>query len=593
MSRSALAFLVAVSVYGLGLSPAVAAPVPAGPAPKQLDALPVPAESMVVVHLNGLDRTRERLTKMLAGVDDAFAKQTAKEMDAALAEALDGRDLAGIDGTGRVFVAMGDVAGFAAGAGDPPVAVCIPVKDYKTFREKFLTGPERKSFQAGKDGVDEFEAAGTDRTTYLVHKDGYVAFTLNKATAEQYAGKFEKMTAKVLGKSADTLLGADVSLLLNLEQVNGTYGDQIRQGRQLIGLLLGQAAMGLDKQQMAAAKAMIETVFQLVEDGKAVVIGAEFRPEGAALRVDGRFGADTETGKTLAAEKPTPLAPLGDLPKGMMVYSATKWKLNLSVLGKELVAAPDEEKNADAIEEVTKLLTDGGTDDLGVNADLRTTLHLKAVADADKVSAAMLKATKGLTAGASYSNVLLKGRPDVTEGAAKAHGFTLHKAVLKMDFDATVEKVANEAQKEAALASMKRLMSESVTLLFGSDGKRFVAVAAPDEKAARALLDAVMEKKAKVSADAAFADTRKQLPSEASTVTLFDAVRGLSLLGDYLETLGGALPGVPVDLPKVNKVTGDPVYVGVAVGLSGDTARIDVFVPAKVVKLARQAFGDR
>lgn len=586
MPRSVLAFLLAV----VGLSPASAAPVPAGPAPKQLDALPVPAESMLVVHLNGIDRTRERLTKMLAGVDEAFAKKTAKELEAALAEALDGRDLAGIDGTGRVFVAVGDVAQLTGP--DGPVAVCVPVKDYKTFRDKFLTGPERKSFQPGKDGVDEFEAAGTDRTTYLVHKDGYVTVTPSKATAERYAGKFDKLTAKALGKAADALLGADVSLLVNLEQVNGTYGEQIQQGRQLIGLLLGQAAMGLDKQQMEAAKALLETAFQLVQDGKALVIGAEFRPEGTALRLEARFGADTETGKTVAAERPTALAALGGLPKGMMAYSATKWKLNLGKLSKEFVAAADEEKNAEAIEELTKLLADGGTDDVGVNADLRTTLHLRTLADAEKASAAMLKVTKGLTAGASYSNVLLKGRPEVTEAAEKAHGFTLHKAVLKMDFDATVEKLANDGQKEAAVASMKKLMAETVTLYFGTDGKRFVTVAAPDEKAAKALLAGVMEPKAKVSDDAAFAATRKQLPADAGMISLVDAVRGMGLLGEYLEGLAGALPGVPVDLPKMNKVTGDPVYAGVAVGLSGDTARFDLFIPVKVVKLARQAFGD-
>lgn len=586
MSRFAFAVLLAV----VGLSPVTAAPVPAGPVPKQLTELPVAADSMVVAHLNGLDRTRERLTKMLAGVDADFARNTAKKIEDLLKEALDDRDLKAIDGGGRVFVAVGDV-GQLTGP-DGPFAVCMPVGDYKAFREKFLTGPERKSFQTNKSGVDEFEMAGSDRTTYLVNKDGYVVLTWNKPMAEQYAGKFEKLAVKALGRTADALLGADVSVFLNLEQVNATYGEQIKQGRQLLNLLLQQGAAGLDKKQLEMVKEMFQVVFQMVEDGKGVVIGIEFRPEGLAVRVDARFAPDSETGKLVAAQKPTPLAALGDLPKGMMSYSATKWKLDLGKIFQEISPAPDEEKSAEAIEALFKLLADGGTDSASASADLHSAVNLKAVADADKTSAAMLKVLKGLTAGASFSNVLVKGRPEVTEGAEKYGGFTLHKAEVKLDFDATVEKLPNEAQREAAIASMKRLVPEKVTQWFGSDGKRFVTVTAPDWKAAKALLDGALEKGAKASTDPAFIATRRQLPAEAGTITLFDAVKGLAFVGDYLEGLGGALPGLPIDLPKIAKVKGDPVYVGFAVGLDADTARVDVFLPVAAAKLLRKAFGD-
>jgi len=40
-------------------------------------------------------------------------------------------------------------------------------------------------------------------------------------------------------------------------------------------------------------------------------------------------------------------------------------------------------------------------------------------------------------------------------------------------------------------------------------------------------------------------------------------------------------------------VKGDPAYLGFAVGLNGDTACVDVFVPVGAVKLVRQAFGDQ
>ena len=584
MSRFVLPLFIAL----VGLTPVAAAPVPAGPDAKPLTDLPVPAESMIVVHLNGIDRTRERLTKMLSGVDADFAKQTAMQLDDALKSALEGRDLKAIDGTGRVFLAVGHLT--ELGGPDAAIAVCLPVKDYKAFREKFLTAGERRSSETGKDGVDTFTPADTDRTLYLVNKEGYVTVTPNKALAEQYAGKFDRLTVKALANSADALLGSDVSVFVNLKQVNALYADEIGQGKQLLNLVLQQGAQGLDKQQLELTKTMFTALFQMVEDGRGFVLGIDLRPEGVALRVDTRFAPDTETGKIVAAERPTALAALGEMPKGMMSYSATKWKLNFGKLYREFAAAPDEEKSAEAIAALDKLLTDGGTDSVSVSADMRTSLSLRTVASADKSAAAMLKVMKGLTAGASYSNVLLKGRPEVAEAAEKYKGFTLHRAELKMDFEATAEKMPNEEQRAAAVASMKRLSPEKVTQWFGSDGKRLVAVTAPDWKAAQGLLDAVLDKKATAASDARYTATRKQLPASAGTVALFDAVMSVSFLGEYLESMKGAIPGLPLELPKVGKVTGDPVYAGFAVGLSGDTARVDAFIPVGVVKLVRQAF---
>jgi hypothetical protein len=148
----------------------------------------------------------------------------------------------------------------------------------------------------------------------------------------------------------------------------------------------------------------------------------------------------------------------------------------------------------------------------------------------------------------------------------------------------------NEEQRAVAIASMKRLTPETVTQWFGSDGKRLVTVTAPNWKAAQGLLAAALEKTTTAASDPAFAATRKQLPPTAGVLSLFDAVKGMSFVGEFLDGMAGAIPGLPVEFPKVGKVTGDPVYVGFAVGLNGDTARADAFVPVGVVKLARQAF---
>jgi hypothetical protein len=584
--------LVALSV-ALFADPAVfAAPVPAGGKPKDVSEVPVSADAVLVVQVNGVDRTKGRVLKMLEGVDAGVAKEAAAKIDEHLRELLEGRDLKGVDPAGRVFLAVGSFADL--GNADPPVAVAIPVPDYKTFREKGLTVAERKSFAAGKDGVDEIEFEPSGQTLYLVgNKAGYVIATPNKETAEGYAGKFEPLTGKRLGTLADSFLAADVAVYLNVEKVNEVHGEQIQQGKQLFNLILQQGAGGLDKRQAEAARVVFDGLFQVIADAKGLVIAADARPEGANLRLDTAFQADTPSANVLAKEKPSPLAALNDLPKGMTAYSASRWGKAFAdlqrALGGEFAAPDGDDKLAEAIENWTAAFAAADGESVTVAGSEMSTLSAAAFADPGKVTDAKLKMMRKLTGGATYSNLVLKQNPEVTEGDKKHAGFTLHAAGIEVDYAASVRDLADEAAKEVAIAAMKKLVPEKQTVWFGHDGKRFVQVSAKDWAVAKKLLDGFTDPKARVGDDPAFAATRKQLPAEAGYLSLFDTAETLGAISDYLGMFGEAVPVPGVELPRLVKPKGDPTFVGVAFTVQPRSARFDLFVPTGAVKAVRQA----
>ena len=573
--------------------PLLAAPVPAGGKAKDVPELPVAADAMAVVQLNGITRTKGRVLKMLEGVDAELAKTAATKIDELIQSALENRDLAGIDQNGRVFVAVGSFADL--GNADPPVAVILPVPDLKTFREKFLTAGERKSFESGKGGVSEFETEAGGKTIYVAdNKAGYLTLTPNKELAETYAGKYEMLTAKKLGSVHETLLTADVSLFINLERVNAVYGEQIKQGKGFFALMMQQQGMGLDPKQMQAARVFVDGLFQVIEDATGLVIAVEARPEGANLRFDAAFGADTPSAKALAVEKPNPLKALAELPKGMSSYTASKWGKTFTdmmrTMGGEFAAPQGDDKTADAIEKLLDLLvTSADGETVTVAGPEQSSLTATAYADPGKVTAARLKVMKMLTGGASYSNIVLKENPVVKENDQKHAGFTLTAASIEVDYQASVKNAKDEAAKEAAVEAMKKMVPEKQTVWFGTDGKRYVQVTAQNWATAKGLLDGFAAPKAKAGDDAAFALTRKQLPDEAGFLALYDTAGLLNTLADYAGSVAGAIPVPGVEVPKVGKITGDPAYIGVGFTAKPQSARLDLFVPTGAMKVMRKA----
>ena len=268
--RAALAVVTLAAIAPLSHA-AAPVPVEAGKA----ITFPYPAKAPVVVQVNGIGAARDRLTVMLKGAVPDEVAGLNKQVDAALKELLADRKLTAIPKEGRVFFVVNNIESLFENT--PAVSVLVPVTGYKEFRESFLTADERKTFESGKNGVDEVKVnvLGGEHALYMIDLKEYVALSPDKSTAETYAAKYTKATTTAMpAELAKSFAAADFAVYVNLDVINDAYGDQIRAFKGLIDFGIQQALMGgmvpgVGKKQIETIKTLLKGVFQAVDDCRA------------------------------------------------------------------------------------------------------------------------------------------------------------------------------------------------------------------------------------------------------------------------------------------------------------------------------------
>src|SRR5262245_22335863 len=146
---------------------------------------PYSAKAPVVVCLNGYDKARERITKLLTAALPNEAPKLTKRFDEQLEKVLEGRKLTAIRKDARIYLVLNDLKGLL-GDDEPPIAAIVPVTAYKDFRESFLTKEELKTLDQGRDGVDAIktEAFGDEMPVFMVDLKDHVVVTIDRATAD-------------------------------------------------------------------------------------------------------------------------------------------------------------------------------------------------------------------------------------------------------------------------------------------------------------------------------------------------------------------------------------------------------------------------
>jgi hypothetical protein len=576
-----------------------AAPVPAN-AGKALT-FPYPAKAPVVLQINGVGTVRDRLTAMLKAALPDDTAELNKQVDEGLKQLLAERKLTAIPKDGRVFVVINDIEKLFENT--PAVSLLLPVTGYKEFRESFLTADERKTFEAGKNGVDEAKVNlfGAEHAVYMIDLKEYVAITPDKATAETYSIKYTKAgTAALPPELARSFVAADVSLYVNLDVINDLYGDQIRQFKGLIDFgiqqgLMGGMIPGINKKQIEAAKVLLQGAFQAIEDCRGLVIAAEFRPEGLNLRLQATFAEDTASFKLLKSETPSPLTDLGKLPAGLNQYTGSKYGKKIAEtlrgLNPEFAPADEDEKGNAAVEKAMKeLLAAGPQGEVSCAGTPNVAITIGTYAEPKKAAAAVVGCYEAMSPGGRIQNVVLKDAPKVTQGAKKHKDFTFAEVRLSFDFEATVKDLP-EGVKENMLAQIKRTVSEKMTAWVGTDGKTVVQVIAKDWDAASGALDQYFDGKKPVGDIAGFKLTRKNLPPDAGLLMMFETGQTITIILDSLRALEGTVPGFP-KIGTVKPFKGAPTFVGIAVTLKGDTTTANLFVPGTAIAAGKTLLGD-
>lgn len=573
---------------------AAAIQAPAAPVPGDKGALAlVPASAPIVVHVRGVEGTAERLLTLLKNALPDVHAMVASHLETALKEGINGRKLKGTAKDGPIFVVFLEVPNFQANQ-PPNLAVIVGVTNYDEFRDNVLLQGERKDLTKDNAGYEK-TVMENGEAVYFVNKKDYAIITPTKETALAFTKSQPGMDSKVSKELTGKLLASDVGLFLRMDMFNKQYADQIKSAKDTLKGLIELASGQLAKSQKACVdllKKAIDPTFQAIEDSQGVLVTAEFRPTGLALHGQSEMRPGSVTAEALKASSPSTFADLSKLPAGQMNYNG--FKLDpaiLRALGGLLYGATAEADSkegkavATALEQLAKAKPGVRVDAMSVPPSGVQVMHYEEPA---KAVEAQLKLLESLAAGETFQSGVLKEKPKIKAKAEKYKGFELNEFeatwdLAKMTEEATSGQPLPEEAKKQLTEGMKKLLGESVHTWFGTDGKVVVQVTAKDWKAAQKLLDEYFNGTNTVAGVKAFAEARKELPAEATLLTLFDVPQYINVVGGFVVPLLSQFAQLPPNFPA-KPDQGVVAFVGGAVTLQPQRGSFDLFISATAAR---------
>jgi hypothetical protein len=578
------------------LALAVVAPVRAAPRPDDKSPLArVPASAPIVVHLRGVEGTKDRFVALLkkalpevAPVVELYLEQAVK------GELTDGRTLRGLAKDGPHFFVFTQMP-----KGDEDnVAIILAITKYEDFRDNVLKDDERKKLKTEADGYEWTEVDG--KSVYFVNKKDYVVATPSKDVAVSFTKKQKGLDERISKEQAARLLGDDAGIYVSMDAVNKEYADQIKLAKESAAEGLKKLAEAAEANQRAALEFMrklIDPAFQAVEDSQGIVFSLSFRPSGLAVHLETELRPGTPTARVFEGNKHSALKGLDGMPGGKMVYIGMESNKSLmSALGEMVFGAGLDPASKEGKETRAALDALAGADPGALVEAFDIPIQSIWVAhygDPAKALEAQLRLIKSLGSGAAFSMGMLKDKPKVTPGAEKYHGIEFTRVELKWDLDKMVESsgggvpLSDDAKKQL-MEIVKKALGEGSTTWIGTDGGKLVLqVAAKDWATAKKLIDGTYTETGNAGSVAAYRDVRKELPAEANVVALVDVVRyadmALNFARPIIETMMPLkIPAAPANLA--------PTYSGGTVTLKSDRASLDGFLSAATVHQIYKTF---
>ncbi len=545
----------------------------------------IPDTAPLVIHVRGIQGTRERFMALMAAALPDVKTKYQEAIDSFFENGPDnilkGRKLSGLAKDGPLFFAFLDLPKLGD-PGEPKMAFILAVSNYKEFRENILTKEENQNVKDEGKGIESVSI--NNKPTYFVDRKGYAIVTPDKDVAESFTKKSTGLHTKINKELAAKLLASDVGVYVDMKAINREYGELIKQARQGIEQAVAFGAAAGDETQKKyteMAKNAIPHIFQTLDDMQALVLTFELRPGGLALHLQGEVKENSPTANLLQDTRPVPFTELERLPRDRAYYLGMKSSAALyKNLGSLITALPTGETK-DTEKLIAELAKAGPGIQLSSGSFPSAGLDVYHYDDPTKAVAATLKMFQNMDIEAAK----LKEKPVVKTDAEKFGAFKLHSVQLTFDLDKIVEQAAGrgyakggEDAKKQLFEAMKGLIGEKRTVWFGTDGKTFVQITAPDWKAASKLLEQYSKGAGTAGEVKAFRDVRKELPVNTSLLVLVDAVR---LFGRIFETVKPLVPAgqLPPGWPNTPG-KGTLSYLGLAVTLQPQRGGLDLFISA-------------
>jgi hypothetical protein len=593
MMRSSRWWLAALTVV------VAAVPAPAAPVPAEHSALAqVPATAPLVIQIRGVEGVKERLEAFLKNALPDVLAQIQPRLDSMAKDGVNGRKVTGVPKDGPIFIVLLEMPKMGESA-PPKMAVVAAVTKYDEFRDGLLKEDERKGLKPAGAGIEKTSTEGSD--TYFVDLKGYAAVTPSEEVATALTKKPAGLDTKLSKDQASRLLAADASLYVSMDTINKDYGDQIKQGREFLENIIGQAGENVPQTQRASidlVKKAIGPIFQAVEDSQGVLATATLRPDAVLVHAQTNMRNGSKTSTLLSEFKVDEFQGLEKMPGGEMIYmgTATTAKL-LDKMGALLTGLGGGDEKAmkvagEAMEAMAKAGPGVRLDAAGVPASGLQVWHFD---DPAKAVAAQLQLAKNMGEGGAFQGGVVKDKPTVKEGAEKYKDISFNSVELTWDLDKMAEQAAkggmglSDEAKKQLVDAFKTILGEKLHYWFGTDGKVYLQVTAKDWASAEALLDRYFKGEKSAGGVAAFTGVRKELPAKATMVVLADAVQYVGVIANVAKPLVAPVfplpPGYPAKVDKDN-----PTFVGVAASLVPDQGSFDLVVSAAAVKEGYKSF---
>ena len=510
-----------------------------GQAPDQSEWLKsVPAEVAVVARVKALDTVRDDLMAMLEAMSGNAAAMARPQIEQGMAmmEAQNGEH-----STKHPFFVLLTLPKDGA---MPGWAVMVEGTNYDAILKDVSGKADFKS--APKDGIDSFD--GKDGQTWYATKGaGFVAFGPDQAIVKGIAKPSASLSEKLTPEVKASLLGGDLGIYVNVAEVQGQYGDQIEQGKQMFMGLIDQGGGQLDAKTLEGAKALYASLFDSIKEGQSFALNLDFAAEGLGVGGLVTVKGDSAAAKSLAKSTTGAADGLARLPGDAMMFIYSR-------------------PNPEAARDLAKLVSPGGK----LPEDTAKTLDLNEQAGIDETFTAIsdgangfanlaglvysmpknpAKAVEAATIGAKSAQTSGQAVIDsikVTPEAETYKGFTLAKTTAKID----LEKVAPPNAPGGPDAMKKLMGGDTVTTWFGTDGKTFLNVGGKDFAQAKSRIDAFASGDGSLGKVKAYEAIRGKLPKEVSGLMLVSAQGLTRMVGQAVGSMSGTPVAVPSDMPK-------------------------------------------
>src|SRR5579864_2092105 len=492
----------------------------------------IPAQAPLVLHLRGVEGTKDRLITL---IKNSLPAEAAGDLEKGISayyfagRLLTGRQLNGLAPDGPIFFVLFEFPVAKGLSLQSKAALFLHVSNYADFRDGVLKAEELKKLKKDKAGMDV--AFIETQPVYFQKIGRYAVVTADRDLALQVQMRRPGLDLVLDKETARRFLAADVSVYVHTPSLVKEFADFFKDGRQLIenAFMKFNAFHKGDKNAEQMVKGTIDLLFRAVEDSRHLVAFADIRPDGLALQGRMDIGKDTGTGKLLTGFKPLSFAEMGQLPAGHMAYSAFQVEpAMLKVFPSALygISADPKSPGYKTIQEAIGRLAEANPRlrlsafrQLGSFSVQSDDLAVWWYDDPAKAAAARLQLLKALQAGDVLEGAILKDRPAITAKAKTHRGFSLHHARITWDIEQMVTKQIGQdippEVKEKMLATMKKLLGDGREFWFGANDKVWLQISGKDWPAARKQLDHYLDKKNTIAAQPAFQETRKHLPAQA------------------------------------------------------------------------------